>query len=200
MADYAAEDSDVLKYKEAPPVKRRRTQRFQDKKLRPESAVVLSYPSHEYGAPSMQLQSTVATFKLRPMRRDGAVHGNLRLDSQQSKTAVGDHWALLSQEGHPLRNVAGEHERFEPTDVFLRLRPDESRALQAQNSEAELLSVRHWLRIRDSEASNKWLYDMVSALVVIRNGDRTAWRLASVLLEAEHWYEREPQAEIVTLV
>ena len=200
MADYAAGDSDVLEYKEAPPVKRRRTRRFQGKKLHPESAVVLSYPGNESGAPSMQLRSTMATVKLRLMRRDGAVHRNLGPDSQQSKKAVGDHWALLSPQGHPLRNVVGEYERFEHTDVFLRLGPDESRTLQDQNSEADLLFVQHWPRIRDSRASNKWLYDMVSALLVVRNGDGTAWRLASVVLEAENWYEREPRGETVTLV
>lgn len=200
MADYAAEDSDVVECKEASPTKRRRTQRFRDKKLHPESAILLSYPSDEGGPHSMQLTSTVARFKLRLVRRDGAVHRNLRPDSQQSRTAIGDHWTLLHPEGYPLRNVAGEHERFESTDVFFRLEPEYSRILQDQNSEAEFLFVQHWPRIRDSAASNKWLDDMVSALLILRNSDGTAWRLASVLLECEHWYKQDLQSETVTLV
>jgi hypothetical protein len=197
MADYAAGDSE---HKEAPPLKRRRTKRFKENRSHPESANVLSYPSEEDGIPSMKLTSTIAKFKLRLVRRDGDVHRNLRPDSQQSRTAIGDHWTLLDPDGHALRNVAGEHECFEPTDVFFRVKPEYSRVLQDQDSEADFLFVQHWPLIRDSAASNKWLYDMVSALLIIRNVDGTVWRLASVLLEGEHWYARKPQFETLTLV
>ena len=69
-----------------------------------------------------------------------------------------------------------------------------------QNHEADFMFVEHRPRIRDSAFSNKWLFDMVSALLIIRNGDGTSWRLASVLLRSKDWYMRSPRLENVSLV
>ena len=99
-----------------------------------------------------------------------------------------------------LRDVAGEHQCFELTDFFFRLKPEYAQLLIQQNKEADFIFVEHWPRIRDSAASNQWLYDMVSALLVIRNPDGTAWRLASVLLKGEDWYAKTPLAEDICLV
>lgn len=84
--------------------------------------------------------------------------------------------------------------------MFFRLKSEYSRFLLDQDSEGEFVFIEHWPRIRDSAASNKWLYDMVSALLVIRNPDGTAWRLASVLLKGEEWYAKKPRPEIIGLI
>ena len=63
-----------------------------------------------------------------------------------------------------------------------------------------MVFVHEWSKIRDSHESNKWLFDMVSALLIIDNADRTAWRLAPILLEKEQWLNANPTMETVTLV
>ena len=99
-----------------------------------------------------------------------------------------------------MRDSAGEYPCFELTDFFFRLKPEYSEILMQQNNEADFMFVEHWPRIRDSAFSNKWLYDMVSALLIIKNLDGTSWRLASVLLRGEDWYERSPRSEKVSLI
>ncbi|KAL9608495.1 MAG: hypothetical protein Q9167_006674 [Letrouitia subvulpina] len=198
MAGYLNEDSDELSYQQSPPSKRRRTQPPDPNSLQPDSANVISYPDE--GSLLLQIDSTVVKFKLRLMRKHGDLHRNLKPNSQQSNRAVGDHWTLLGSDGHVLRDVAGEHPRFELTDAFFRLKPEYSEILAKQNNEAELIFIEQWPRIRDSAASNKWLYNMVSALLVIRNPDGTAWRLASVLLKSEDWQAKSSQREVLSLV
>lgn len=41
---------------------------------------------------------------------------------------------------------------------------------------------------------------MVSALLITRNDDNTATRLASVLLDREHWTAQNPTLATITLV
>ncbi|KAF7510999.1 hypothetical protein GJ744_005545 [Endocarpon pusillum] len=196
MSGYLAEVSEA----EGPPIKKRRIDIFKPSTPHPENGKVLSYGTEAGGKPSIRLSSTVAKFKLRLVRPHGTVHRNLSSNSQQPKKAVGDHWALLNPAGYALRNLAGEHHIFEHTDVCFRLQPQYSTFLLQQKSEAEFLFIQQWPRIRDSEASNKWLYDLVSALLIIRNEDNTAWRLTSVLMKAEEWHAQKPLDETVVLV
>lgn len=159
----------------------------------------MSHPIKESQIPLLQLETTVAKFKLHLVRRDREPHRNLKPTSQQSQEAIGDHWTLIGQDSRVLRDVAGEYPRFELTDSFFRLKPEYSQLLLEQDSEAEFMFVEHWPRIRDSTTSNKWLYDMVSALLVVRNLDGTTWRLASVLLKGEEWYSKSPWPEVISL-
>lgn len=184
-----------------PPSKRKRTQLLETRKTHPERAKVKSHPTNESQILILRIETTVAKFKVQLVRRDRELHRNLKPSSPQSKNAIGDHWTLKGQDGRLLRDMAGEHSKFEPSDYFFRLKPEYSRLLlEQQDGEAELMFVEHWPLLRDSAASNKWLHDMVSALLVVRNPDGTAWRLASVLLKGEEWYANNPSPEVVSLV
>lgn len=200
MADYLKEDSDEQTHEYGPPPKRKRLHLLETKKAHADRARVISHPTEEGQVPSLQIETTVAKFKLQLVRRDCELRRNLKPSSQQSEKGHGDHWTLIGQDGRALRDVAGEHPCFELTDYFFRLKPEYSQLLLKQDNEAEFMFVEHWPRIRDSATSNKWLYDMVSALLVVRNLDGTTWRLASVLVKGEEWYAKSPRPEIISLV
>lgn len=199
MAAYLAEDPTQQIHQHGPKLKRKRMQLTETRITHRERARVMSYPTRENHSLVIQLNTTVAKFKLKLVRRDCEIHRTLKSSSQQSKKALGDHWTLIGQERHALRDVAGEYPCFELTDSFFRLKREYSQLLIKQDYEADFMFIEHWPRIRDSAASNNWLYDMVSALLVIRNLDGTAWRLASVLLKGEEWYAKMPQAEDICL-
>ena len=200
MAAYLAEDPAQQIRQHGPSLKRKRMQLTETRITHPERARVMSHPTRESHSSVLQIKTTVAKFKLQLVRRDCESHRMLKSSSQQSKKAIGDHWTLIGQDGYALRDVAGEYQCFELTDSFFRLKPEYSQLLIKQNYEADFMFIEHWPRIRDSAASNQWLYDMVSALLVIRNPDGTAWRLASVLLKGEEWYAKTPRAEDICLV
>lgn len=86
-----------------------------------------------------------------------------------------------------MRDIAGNEEVFERRDHFFRTDASTSGKMVQKGYRAELLMISHWPLIRDSESSSTWLQDMVSCLVILRNDDRTAWRIASILLEEEAW-------------
>ncbi|KAI9774021.1 MAG: hypothetical protein M1839_001905 [Geoglossum umbratile] len=200
MADYADIPSDAEDKCVGPPSKRRRLQWFGEEVWHPEKAEVIRYPAADGGSHALVLSTTIAKYPMRKIRRDGVPHKNLRPDSQQAKTAVGDHWALLGVDSNLLRNTTGEHPIFEPTDVFFRVEPHFSKLLEQQQSMGEFAFVHEWRKIRDSRESNKWRFDMVSALLIIRNEDGTAIRLASIAIEKEYWIAQNPIAGEVTLV
>ena len=200
MASYLGGDPAQQVYQRAPSLKRKRLRLAESRINHPERAEVVSHPTSESHSPVLQIKTTVAKFKLKLVRRDCEIHRRLKAKSQQSKTAIGDHWTLIGQDRYALRDVAGEYQRFELTDSFFRLKPEYSQLLIEQNYEADFIFIEHWPLIRDSLASNQWLHDMVSALLVIRNPDGTAWRLASVLLKAEDWYAKRPLAENICLI
>ena len=89
--------------------------------------------------------------------------------------------------GYKMRDIAGNEEAFEKRDYFFRTDASTSEKLVHEGCRAELLMISHWPLIRDSEWSNTWLQDMVSCMVILRNEDRTAWRVAVVLLEEKAW-------------
>ena len=207
-SDYQSWLSEMANYLEASPGgkkaeharKKRRIERSSDSDWHPSVATVISFPNEDDQAPRLRISSTVARFKLRLLRQHGALHKYLRTDTQQSKNAIGAHWTLLQPDGEPIRNVAGEYDNFESTDVFFRLHPSLSRLLQDQQCEADFMFVSHWPRIRDWKKSNKWLFDMVSAVLIIRNADETVWRLAPILVERDRWLAQNPHVEELVLV
>ncbi len=200
MADYMDTPLDIEDASKGPPPKRRRLQWFGEDLRHPEKAEVVQCGT-VFGNPhALVLSTTIAQFRLRKLRCDGAPHKHLRSDSQQSKIAIGDHWTLLGSDSNSLRNTTGEHPIFETTDVFFRVNPEISKLLEQQESIGEFIFIHEWRKIRDSEQSNKWCFDMISLLLIIRKEDGTATRLASVVLEKEHWMAQKPVAEHVTLV
>ena len=192
-------DKDPRQQRSQGSVKRRRLQPPETDGHHIERAKVRKWPFPEYHH-HLELTSTIAKFKVRLVRRNRETLRNLKANSQQSKTAIGDHWTLVGGDNEPLRDYAGEYPQFEVTDSFFRIKSEYSEILLAQGNEADFAFVEHYPYIRDSEASNMWLYDMVSALLIIRNPDGTAWRIASVLLKFEDWLAKNPQSENVRLV
>ena len=200
MAAYLAEDPAQQIHQHGPSLKRKRMLLTETRITHPERARVMSHPTRDGHSLVLQLKTTVAKFELKLVRRDCETHRTLKSTSQQCKKAIGDHWTLIGQDGDALRDVAGEYPCFELTDYFFRLKPEYSQLLIKQNYEAHFVFIEHWPRIRGSAASYKWLYDMVSALLVIRNPDGTTWRLASVLLKGEQWYAKSPRTEDICLI
>ena len=92
----------------------------------------MSHPTGESHSSNLQIKTIVARFKPKLVRRDCDVHRMLNSTSQQSKKAIGDHWTLIGQDGHALRDVAGEYQCFELTDSFFRLKPEYSELLIEQ--------------------------------------------------------------------
>lgn len=150
MADYANASSDTEDLAGPPPAKRRRVHRFIEEEWHPDAAEITSFPSEDESSPRLTLSTMIVRFKCRLIRRHGAILKNLKSDSQQSKTAVGDHWALLGKNGHPMQNTTGEHPTFETTNIFFRLNPIDSDLLRKQDDEAEFAFIHQWPKIRDS--------------------------------------------------
>lgn len=199
MAAYLDEFPNEQTFKHGQPSKRRRTEPLVDRAGHPGRARVISR-SNNYQNPLLEIETTVVKFKLRRVRQNGDLLRTLKSGSQQSRNAIGDHWTLLDGNGRSLRDIAGEYPRFELADYFFRLTPEYSEMLFQQENVADLAFVEHWSRIRDSATSNKWLHDMVSTLLVIKNPDGTWWRLASVLLKGEDWYARSPAKETISIL
>ena len=199
MAGYVDQDPREHMPSQSLNLKRKRLQTPGIDSYHMERAKVLEVPS-ETRAASLELETTSAKFKMRLMRRHGETHDKLKPNSRQSKSAIGDHWTLLGGDNTPLHDEAGEYEIFEKRDSFFRVQSEYSELLLTQGDKAELIFIEHWPYIRDSEASNKWLYSMVSALIVMENIDGTVSRLASVLLKGDDWYARDPQPRTVHLV
>ncbi len=178
--------------------KRRRLEDFSSPGEYRQEATILEL-SHvgEDVPPDIALRTSLCMFQVRFLRRAGAPHLNRPSNTQQAKFAVGDHWGLVARNGDLLRNPVGEHQNFEPTDVAFRLHPAHSQVLRNQNNRVELMFVKHWLRIWDSD---RIIENMVSALVVVKRDDgRSYWRLSSVLIPASEWYTRNPDERDIIL-
>lgn len=232
-----ASDEDIhdsAKSESRPPAKRRRLRwfTFEDSmtqvqhetscSLMPvetdEKLVTRSHYSH-----NLVLDTLVAEFFCRLIRHAGSQHKYLPGSSQQARTAVGDHWALLApkpfdDELEVIRNSTGEHPAFESTDVWFRVDAATSALLEQREGLVKLAFLQQWPRIRDSKASNKWRWDMVSALVLLPLDDHEtlvkqeddvedfedhgtmAIRLAAVLLDKDDWLASRPVMGKVTVL
>jgi hypothetical protein len=150
----------------------------------------------------LTISSTVACFGLKMIREQGQLLKHLKIGSSQEKVAIGDQWALLDREGVPLGNLIGQvPEKFDETDYSFQTHPQISLELGSANGGIECLFVKYWPKLRDSGvAVNKaWLNDMVSALVIMRNEDGSAWRVAAVFIKLESWVAADPQPAVVNL-
>lgn len=148
----------------------------------------------------LRISSTVATFRLKLVRRQGKALKHLKRTSLQQREAVGDQWTLLDPEGKSMRDVTGEYAIFESTDHFFQVHPDISRLLQSQDGVADLLFVKFWPFIVDSEQADNWERNMVGALVLVRGGDGKMMRVASLVLPLSDWLNANPEPAVVTIV
>lgn len=147
----------------------------------------------------LTVSSAIARVRVSCVRKAGVALGHLPRGSKQEKNAVGDHWTILDRHGHPLKDEAGEYPTFERCDYFFRLHPTHSAILAKENNFPQMVLIETWPRIRDSSSSNRWLYNMVSALVIIKIVDNRYWRLASVLMREEDWVAMDPVATTIQL-
>src|SRR5437773_2218337 len=99
----------------------------------------------------------------------------------------------------PLVNEVGEQATFERTDYFFRLHPKAFKAIQKLEAKNELIFVKYWPAIRDHHKTNNWLYDMVSALLIVRNKDGTYTREASVIMRCTDWLAARPIPRVIEL-
>lgn len=153
------------------------------------------------GILSMNLSSTAALCRVECVRRHGSKYRATQNGVRRPSEAIGDHWTLLEPIAQTrLPDIAGSDERFAKRDYFFRTDRETSAALEGAGCLVELLLISHWPLIRDSQQSNRWLQDMVSCLVILRNSDRNAWRVASVLLEKETWLQLDVNLTEVDLV
>ncbi len=178
----------------------------------------LSFPSSEdlQTSPILHVSTLVACCTLVRAPTDAREPTILTFNDKESGTAtkkdLGYHWTLLSPTTtSPLTDItnsSGEPDLFVESDHFLRLSKEESsslerhaRALKRRSGRkrkrqegavavpAELLLIKHWDLIRDSEEHDAWLADMVGCLVVVPAeagaGKETYRRVGMVLLEKE---------------
>ena len=168
--------------------------------LIPEPAEVLTNLSQEEALAILRIASAVAKFKVKLVRQHNATVKCLKSDSLQQRRAVGDQWTLIGSDGVATRDPTGEHHTFEITDHFFRVHPELSVTLSAvPGGEVELLLIKYLPYIRDSNDSNHWAKDMVSALVLVRNQDGTALRLASLVLGLSEWLAASPKSAVIEI-
>lgn len=168
--------------------------------LIPKPAEVLTDLSQEEGPELLKIASTIVKFKVKLVRKQGALVKGLKPDSLQQRRAVGDQWTLIGPDGVAMRDPTGEYHTFENTDHFFQVHPDFSEALRgASEGMAELLLIRYWPYIRDSKGSNHWAKDMVSALVLVRKQDGTALRVASLVLGLRDWLAAKPESAVIEI-
>lgn len=191
MAGYIDQDpSDGIKILNR---KGRKRLRMDDSASDPRSnifqAQIISYPTmDEVYRPSLRIFSSVASCNVQCIRKHNTTYQTSKNGAKRELTSIGDHWTLLEPDtGYKMRDIAGNEEVFERRDHFFRTEASTSEKLVQEGCRAELLMISHWPLIRDSERSSTWLQDMVSCLVILRNDDRTAWRIAAILLEEEAW-------------
>ncbi|KAL8833022.1 MAG: hypothetical protein Q9170_004568 [Blastenia crenularia] len=152
-------------------------------------AQIISYPTtDDVDRPFLKIFSSVAVCNVQCIRKHNKTYQTSKNGAKREFTSIGDHWTLLEPgTGQKLRDIAGNEEVFEKRDYFFRTDADTSEDLAREGCRVELLVISYWPLVRDSERSNTWLQDMVSCLVILRNKDRTAWRVGSILLEEEVW-------------
>lgn len=165
-------------------------------------ALIVHYPdTDDVNHPQLRIFSLVARCKLECVRKNGERYEILKNGAKRSMTSVGDHWTLLEAgTDYRRRDIAGNDVVFASRDYFFRTDGSVSEKIREANYMAELLMISHWPLVRDSADSGTWLQDMVSCLVILRNDDCSAWRIAAILLEEEIWNQYDPLPVEIDLV
>lgn len=168
----------------------------------PRQAQIISYPTmDEVDRSSLRIFSSVAACKVECIRKHNTKYQTSKNGAEEDFTSIGDHWTLLEPDtGFKMQDITGNEEFFQRRDYFFRTDARTSENLVQEGCRAELLMISHWQLIRDSEWSSTWLQDMVSCLLILRNDDGTAWRIAVVHLEDKAWKRFDSALAEVDLV
>lgn len=173
-----------------------------------EAAIHIKRTTETEATQVLVISSTIARFDMKLVRRDEHRDSKRAGDGQElSCRRKGDHWTLLNRRGEPLVNDVGEQTPtelsegapFRTADYFFRLHPKESKAIQKLEAKNELIFVKYWPAIRDHHKNDNWLYDMVSALLIVRNKDGTYSRVASVIMRCTDWLAARPIPRVIKL-
>lgn len=167
----------------------------------------------------LTISSTVATFTLELVRPadDGQEGQGLnflgRASDYSSGTAgtrfeyaLGDRWALLNNTEARLINEVGDWYHFKKVDYFFYLHPNTSaRLLENRTSQSttrvshELVFIEYWPAISNMALSDEWLYDMVSALLIVKDEAGRYQREGSVVMKRADWLAANPVPKVVEL-
>lgn len=173
-----------------------------------EAAIYIKRTTENEATRVLTISSTIARFDMKLVRHEN--HRDSRqvdIGQEPSCHTKGDQWTLLNRRGEPLVNEVGEQipnefneeAKFERIDYFFRLHPKASKAVHKSEAKTELIFVKYWPAIRDHHRANNWLYDMVSALLVVRNKDETYRREASIIMSCTDWLAARPIPRVIKL-
>lgn len=174
---------------------------FHDVRQIDEAAVLIKRTTETEETRVLKISSTIARFYVELVRHDEHTEvEQARLGQGLPGHRDGDQWTLLNRRGERLLNEVGEQEKFEKSDYFFRLHPTESRKFQREIELGnEFVFIKFWPAIRDHHGSNNWLFDMVSALLVVKNKDGTYRRQASVTMKSTDWLAARPIPRVIEL-
>jgi hypothetical protein len=173
-----------------------------------EAAIHIKRTTESEATQVLTISSTIARFDMKLVRHDEHRDSKqVDIGQEMSCRRKGDQWALLNRRGEPLVNEVGEQApnevseqaTFRRTDYFFRLHPKASKAIRKLEAKNELIFVKYWPAIRDHHKTNNWLYDMVSALLIVRNKDGTYTREASVIMRCTDWLAARPIPRVIEL-
>lgn len=149
----------------------------------------------------LHVSTTSAVFDLMYLKGAGTSHWR---EGHRAKT-IGDWWTILDHNKEQMTNYAGvDVTVFKATEHFFHVDPSISCLLESREltdtGAHEFLFMQYWQAIRDHHTSDQWLFDMVVAILIVRNDDGTVTRITPVLLELEDWLNAKPQPVDIVLV
>jgi Heterokaryon incompatibility protein (HET) len=178
-----------------------------------DSASPIEYPTELDESQELRVTAARATFPLVMLVRDG--------DSLPNGEAVGDIWTMVDNDGQSIGTEEfyiddvdpetgrpyteyGKSFRAEYGKTF-RVEPEISAELDKVRSAAEFLLLVRWKEAHESgelkdPEDYKEIGDLVWAILIIRNSDNTARRVAMVTMDYHHWIQGDPQSVEVVLV
>lgn len=150
----------------------------------------------------LTISSTVARFMLDLVGHDEGHFNDERTSSAEMDggRCMGDQWTLLSRRGERLVNEVGEDSTFEKSHTFFRLHSRSSKVIhKTSDTSHEFLFIEYWPVIRDHHKSSNWLYDMVSALLIVKDKTGRYHREAAVTIKCSDWLAARPLPKVVEL-
>jgi hypothetical protein len=163
----------------------------------------IEYPTMVEESQELHLTTARAIFPLVMLTHDGD-----DLPHEREK-AAGDFWTMIDNDGESIgkRQNCRNYYQMRCADAF-RVEPEISAELIKVSSAAEFLLMHHWIEAHEDgklKEPHEWaeygrIGDIVSAILVIRNSDNTARRVALVTLDYKYWIQGNPQPVETVLV
>ena len=158
------------------------------------------------GHSTLRISSQAATVNVSRVRSKGHKMKGLAKESEQSPLAVGDHWAIVDDEGQRVPNEIGEVARFESIDYSFQVCPHISKLLEHRGGKCDLLFIKYFPFLGDSRrrGPRKWVFDYVGCLILDRKEHHDsrgeAKRIGFVFLKLEDWIAFDQRTEVVCVI